>query len=123
MVLNGTKLTADKKAFLMAKNMFILEAHSWSFRSIFETELNLSDAYKRVCVVFVISLFRGRKTSHWENRLSWWENFICCHFFINQFHSQIKKVFTQNEPKFTRIEHFLNHRESQWVSGSCYCDK
>ena len=49
--------------------MFILEAHSWSFLSIFETKSNLSDAYKRVYVVFVIRLFRGRKNSHWENRL------------------------------------------------------
>ena len=68
----------------------------------------------------VIRLFRGRKNSHWENRLSRLDNFICCHFLVNGFHSRIKKVFTDNQPKFTRIEHFLTHRESQWVSGSCY---
>ena len=32
--------------------MFILEAHSWSFLSIFEIESNLSDVYKKsVCSV------------------------------------------------------------------------
>ena len=126
MVLNDTEFTADKRSILnglIVKHMFILEPHSWSFLSTFETESNLSDAYKKAYVVFFIRLFRGRKNSHWENRLSRWDNFICFHFLVNEFHSQIKKVYTQNEPKFTRIEHFLNHRESQWVSGSCYCDK
>ena len=93
--------------------MFILEAHSSSFLSIFETESNISDAYKKVYVVFVVRLFQGRKNSHWENRLSQWDNFICCHFLINEFHCQIKEGFTENEPKFTCIEHFLTHREPQ----------
>ena len=48
----------------MGKHMFILEAHSRSFLSIFETGSNLSDAYKNVYVVFIITLFRGRKKSH-----------------------------------------------------------
>ena len=123
MVLNDTIFTVDKRSILMSKHMFILEAHFWSFFSIFETESNLSDAYKKVCVVFVIRLFQCRKNSYWENRLSRWDNFICCLFLINEFHSQIKKVYTENEPKLTRIEHFLIHIKSQWVSGSCYCDK
>ena len=79
--------------------MFILEADSWSFLSIFETESNLSDAYKKVYAVFVIRLFRGRKKSYWENRLSLWDNFICCHFLINKFHYQIKKSFYSKRAK------------------------
>ena len=31
----------------MAKHEFIFEAHSWSFLSKFETEPNLSEAYKK----------------------------------------------------------------------------
>ena len=96
--------------------MFILETHFWSFLSIFEGDRNLSDAYKNVEK-------QCRKSSHWENRLSRWDNFVCSRFLINKFYSQIKKVFTQNEPKFSRIEYFLTHRKPQWVSGSCYCGK
>ena len=36
--------------------MFILEVHSWSFVNIFEAETNLSDAYKKVYVAFIIRL-------------------------------------------------------------------
>ena len=97
----------------MAKHMFILEAHSSNFLCIFEAESNPPDAYKKVYVVFVVRLFQCRKNSHRENRLSGRDNCICCQFPINEFYSQIKKVFTSNEPKFTRIEYFLTHRESQ----------
>ena len=39
--------------------MFILKAHSWSFLSIFETELNLSDACKKsVCCVCYTTVSR-----------------------------------------------------------------
>ena len=43
--------------------MFVLEAHFWSFLSIFEVETNLSDAYKKVYVVFVIVLSIYKKFS------------------------------------------------------------
>ena len=54
----------------MAKHMFILEAYSSNFLSIFEAESNPPDAYKKVYVVFVVRLFQCRKNSHRENRLS-----------------------------------------------------
>ena len=63
---------------------------------------------KKVCSA--IRLFQCRKNSHWENRLSRWDNFIYCHYLINEFHSQIRTFFTQNEPKFTRIEYFLTRK-------------
>ena len=96
----------------MAKHVFILDGHTWSFLSIFEAEPNLSDAYKKLYVGFVIKLFQCRKNSHLENRLSRWGSSICYHFLINKFHSQIKKV-TQNEPRFTCVEYLLTHRDSQ----------
>ena len=68
---------------------------------------------KNVYVVFVIRLFQCRKNSHLENRLSRRDNFIRCQFLINELNSKTKKVFTQNEPKFTRIEGFF---DSQRIS-------
>lgn len=45
-----------KKAFLMGKQMFIPEAHSWNFLSIFEAETNLFDGYKTVFSVCYINV-------------------------------------------------------------------
>ena len=39
------KLQRMKEAFLMAKHMFIIEAHSGSFLSIFKADPNKSNAY------------------------------------------------------------------------------
>ena len=43
--------------------MFILEVHSSSLLSIFKAKTNLSDAYKKVHVVFVVRLSINKKFS------------------------------------------------------------
>ena len=66
--------------------------------------------------MFVIRLFQCRKKSHWENRLTRWDNFICCHFLINEFHSQIQKSFTQKSQNLLILNTFWlteNFSESQ----------
>ena len=66
--------------------------------------------------MFVIRLFQCRKKSHWENRLTQWDNFICCHFVINEFHSQIQKSFTQKSQNLLILNTFWlteNFSESQ----------
>ena len=68
--------------------MSILEYHSWSFLGIFEVKSNLS----------VTRLFQCRKNSHWENRLTQRDNFICFHFLINEFqerfYSKLAKIYS-----------------------------
>ena len=56
-----------KKAFLMGKQMFILEVNSWNFLSIFEAETNLFHGYKIVYFAFVIELFKCRENFFIEN--------------------------------------------------------
>ena len=46
--------------------MFLLEVHFWSFLSIFDAEMNLSDANIKVHVVFLVRLkFSLRKETFW----------------------------------------------------------
>ena len=92
-------LQQTKKAFLMAKYMFTIEAPSWSFLSMLEAKPKFIWCFeKKVYVEFVLSLFQWRKTFHRENRLSWWENFICHKrvLFLNQenFHSKWDKIYS-----------------------------
>ena len=94
--------------------MFILEVHSWSFLSIFEAETNLYDAYKKSACNVCCKTFTLQKILIGE---------IDFLGETNEFHYQMKKVFTQNEPNFTSNEYFWTYRESQWGSGSCYCNK
>ena len=47
----------------MAKHIFILEVHSSSLLSIFKAKTNLSDAYKKMHVVFVVRLSINKKFS------------------------------------------------------------
>ena len=97
----------------MAKHMFILEAHSWSFLSIFETKSNLSDAYKKVYVVFVIRLFRGRKNSHWEKKTSSLRQF----YMLSFSHKQISFPNEENfYSKWAKIYSHWTLLESQRIS-------
>ena len=82
----------------MAKHVFILEAHTWSFLSIFEAEPNLSHAYKKLYVGFVIKLFQCRKNYHWENRLSRWGNFM-----LSISHKQIPFPNQESYSKWAKI--------------------
>ena len=66
-------------------------------------------------VVFAIRLFQCRKNFHWENRLRGWDNFICCHFLINEFYFQIKKSFYS---KWAKIYSYWVLFDSQRISVS-----